>query len=253
MRRKKEEHINLERWVISYADFITLLFAFFVVMYAIANQDKSKIKKIVTSIQRNFFGPPGKLDLGVGSAVRVRDRYSLRGRIMDLPMGKMNAEPVDNRELENLARSIEDSIALQMQTTDLKDIFELVYEDNGLVIRLVANDLFYPGKAEIKRKYLVLINQVSQLLSKTDYVVHVEGHTDSTPVLKNSRYPSNWELSGARAAWIVRYIIARYKFPASRISAGGYANGHPIASNKTPAGRQRNRRIEIVITKLVKK
>ena len=254
MKKKKvKEHENLERWVISYADFMTLLFAFFVVMYAIANQDKAKVKQIKRSIEENFFGSPGKLDLGTGATVHIRDRPSSRGHILNLPAGRrIQREVIKKLSLKEIAHEIEESIAYQLQTTDLKDRIEFVYDYRGLVIRMVGNHLFLPGRADVQRENLPLIDKIAKVIKKTDRFIRVEGHTDSIPIAEGGRFPTNWELSSSRASWITRYMIAKYQISPYRFSAGGYAGGQPVASNDTAEGRAQNRRIEIIVTNLRK-
>lgn len=249
MKKKHPEHVNLERWLVSYADFITLLFAFFVVMYSIANQDKAKIKQIVQSIEKSFFGSSGKLDLGTGQSVNIMSNpSSTRGRVLDMPMGHTAAEKENTPELEEIAKRIEDTLAYQFQTTDFKDVFEMTYDDRGLVIRMSANRIYKQGQEGIDIKYLPLIDKMAEVIFQTKRLIRIEGHTDNTPLGEGGKFPTNWELSSARAAWIVRYLVAKFQFPARRLSAAGYADGRPIADNKTEAGRAQNRRIEIVVT-----
>ena len=251
MKKKHPEHVNLERWLVSYADFITLLFAFFVVMYSLANQDKAKIKQIVESIEKSFFGSSGKLNLGPGAKLRpVPEAMRSRGRVIDKPMGHTNATPDNAPELEEIAKRIEENIAYQFQTTDLKDTLEMVYDDRGLVIRLAASKIYKPGADGIAPKYLPLIDRIASVLLDTKRLIRVEGHTDNTEADKTAKHPTAWELSSARAAWVVRYLVAKFDFPVSRLSAAGFADGKPLMENNSAEGRNRNRRIEIVVTNL---
>lgn len=251
MKKKHPEHVNLERWLVSYADFITLLFAFFVVMYAMANQDKSKIKQIVESIEKSFMGPSSKLDAGTGEKVNLMTNpTSILGRVIDQPAGYTNANPKQNPELEDITRRIEESLSYQMQTTDLKDTLQMIYDDRGLVIRFSANKLFDPADEAVKPEYRPLITSIGKIVSATNRLIRVEGHTDSNNLPANSRFPTNWELSAARAAWIVRFMKAQHKIPTKRLAAAGYADGQPLASNKTEEGRAKNRRVEIVVTNI---
>lgn len=241
--------MNLERWLVSYADFITLLFAFFVVMYAMANQDKAKAKQIVEAIEKSFNGPASKLDLGSGREVNVlTNPSSIRGQVVDTPMGFNNSEPNKTPELAQIASRIEESLAYQLQTTDLKDHLQIIYDERGLVVRISANKLFDPGMESVKVQYLPLLDKIGEVISSSDRLVRIEGHTDTTSIPVGSKFPTNWELSTARSAWIVRYLKAKFKLPTSRFSAAGFADGHPIGSNKTEEGRARNRRVEVVIT-----
>lgn len=251
MKKKHPEHVNLERWLISYADFITLLFAFFVVMYAIANQDKAKIKQIVESIERSFTGASGKMDLGTGKTVSTFSTPSAqKGHIVAKQMGYTNAQPESVPELKEIAERIEDSLEYQLQTTDMKEFLELVFDERGLVIRLSANAIYKEGQTNVDLKYLPIFNKIFEAIIPSKRLIRIEGHTDKNPTegRVSEQFETNWELSAVRAAWLVRYMSAKYKIPARRVSAAGWADGRPVADNSTAAGRAKNRRIEIVVT-----
>jgi chemotaxis protein MotB len=251
VKKKHPEHVNLERWLVSYADFITLLFAFFVVMYSIANQDKQKIKQITEAIARTFNGPSTMIDMGSGKAVTPFSNSATdSGQVIDNPAGHTNAKPLPSPELQKIAERVEESLAYQLQTTDLKDVLKMVYDDRGLVIRFSANKLFRPGEDNVEKQYLPLIDKIANVLKDGKRIIRVEGHTDDTPPPADGRFETNWELSTARAIWIVRYMKAKFNIPTARLSAAGFAEGHPLAPNKSEEGRAVNRRVEIVVTNL---
>jgi chemotaxis protein MotB len=251
MKKKHPEHVNLERWLVSYADFITLLFAFFVVMYSIANQDKAKIKQITEAIERTFRGPSTMMDMGSGKEINILSNPSdVRGQVLDNPAGRTNARPEPSPELEDITKRIEESLSYQLQTTDLKDTIRLIHDDRGLVIRFSANKLFRPGSDAVEKQYLPLLDKIGQIIAPSDRVIRVEGHTDDSALPKDGKFDTNWELSAARAIWIVRYLRARFEIPTSRLSAAGFADGQPVAKNDTEEGRAMNRRVEIVVTNL---
>lgn len=223
-------------------------------MYSIANQDKAKIKQITESIEKSFFGPSGKIDLGTGDKVNAMSvNTSLMGQVIDQPMGHTNALPTPNPELVKIANRIEESLAYQLQTTDLKDTLQIVHDDRGLVVRFSANKLFDTGVESVKVQYLPVLDKIGKIIGDSDRVIRVEGHTDATPPPDGGKFPTNWELSTARASWIVRYIKAKWKIPTQRLSAAGYADGQPVATNKTEEGREKNRRVEIVVTNITSK
>ncbi len=251
MKKKHPEHVNLERWLVSYADFITLLFAFFVVMYSIANQDKQKIKQITEAIARTFNGPSTMLDMGSGANVNVFSNPATdMGQVIDNPVGRSNVTPNPDPELQKIATRVEESLSYQLQTTDLKDNLKLIYDDRGLVIRFSANKLFRPGQANVEKTYQPIIDKIAEILKNGDRVIRVEGHTDDSPLPTDSKFDTNWELSSARAIWIVRYMKAKFEIPTKRLSAAGFAEGQPVSSNKTEEGKALNRRVEIVVTNL---
>lgn len=254
MKKKHPEHVNLERWLVSYADFITLLFAFFVVMYSIANQDKQKIKQITESISKAFSGPSTMLDMGSGANMNIFSNPATdMGQVIDSPVGRTNVIPNPNPELQKIAARVEESLSYQLQTTDLKDNLKLIYDDRGLVIRFSANKLFRPGQANVEKMYQPVIDKIAEVLKDGKRVIRVEGHTDDSPLPPDSKFDTNWELSSARAIWIVRYMKAKFEIPTNRLSAAGFADGQPVASNKTEEGKALNRRVEIVVTNLMVK
>lgn len=249
MKKKHPEHVNLERWLVSYADFITLLFAFFVVMYSIANQDKAKIKQITEAIERTFNGPSTMMDMGSGSSVSVfSNPKSDYGQIIDTTQGRSNARPEMTPDLQEIAERVEESISYQLTSTDLKDSVQIVHDDRGLVIRFSATKLFRPGHDDVEKVYLPLLDKIATVVGPTDRVIRVEGHTDEIPPPKDSRFETNWDLSTARAIWIVRYLKAKFNLPTARLSAAGFADGQPVGKNDSEEGRAMNRRVEIVVT-----
>ncbi len=251
MKKKHPEHVNLERWLVSYADFITLLFAFFVVMYSIANQDKAKIKQITEAIERTFRGPSTMLDMGSGNQVNMMSNpASDYGQILSTDVGRSNARPEMTPELSKIAERIEESLAYQLQTMDLKDTVRVIHDDRGLVVRFSANKLFKPGQDSVEKQYLPLLDKIGKIVAPGSRVIRVEGHTDDSPLPKDGRFDTNWELSSARAIWIVRFLRARFEIPTARLSAAAYADGQPVAKNDTEEGKTMNRRVEIVITNL---
>jgi len=251
MKKKHPEHVNLERWLVSYADFITLLFAFFVVMYAMANQDKAKVKQITEAIERTFRGPSTMIDMGSGKNVNVMSNpMTDYGQILTTETGRSNARPEATPELADMAKRIEESIAYQLQTTDLKDTVKVIHDDNGVVIRFAANKLFKPGSDAVEKQYLPLLDKIGKIGAPSDRVIRVEGHTDDSPLPKEGKFDTNWELSSARAIWIVRYLRARFEIPTTRLSAAGFADGQPLAKNDSEEGKAMNRRVEIVVTNL---
>lgn len=249
MKKKHPEHVNLERWLVSYADFITLLFAFFVVMYSIANQDKAKIKQITEAIERTFRGPSTMIDMGQGNQINVfSNPGSEYAQVLDNTVGRSNTAPEFTPELAKIAERVEESLSYQLTTTDLRDTVKIIHDDRGLVIRFSASKIFRPLSDAVEKPYWPLLDKIAAIVQTSDRVIRVEGHTDNQALPKNDRFETNWELSTARAIWIVRYMRAKFNIPIGRLSAAGFADGQPLMKNDTEEGRAINRRVEIVIT-----
>jgi chemotaxis protein MotB len=263
-KKKPEEHISHERWLVSYADFITLLFAFFTTMYAISTVDAQKMGKMVTSMRASFDSPmftPGSdhLSISQGSGgwestprkdivqpvrvareVRVRDGalQSLR----DLKGGVESSNPSGGPSLGKLRRNVE----MLVGSESVKGKVQTRMEGRGLIISLGEGGFFDSGSDMIKPAGLALLDTIATSLVSVSNYIRVEGHTDNVPI-RNSKFPSNWELSTARATAIVSYMIEKFGFEPNRLSAAGYAEYRPMAANDTPEGRARNRRVDIVV------
>ena len=191
------------------------------------------------------------LDMGSGKYVNVMSNpASDYGQILTTETGRSNTRPESSPELDELTRRIEESLAYQLQSTDLKDTLQIIHDDRGLVIRFSANKLFKPGSDSVEKQYLPLLDKIGKIIAPTQRLIRVEGHTDDSPLPKDGKFDTNWELSSHRAIWIVRYLRARFEMPTGRLSAAGFADGNPIARNDTEEGRSMNRRVEIVVTHL---
>ena len=247
MARKKraEEPENLERWLVSYGDFITLLFATFVVLYALAQVDVSDFAKLEESL-KNAFSQNALLD-GQQSIMdgsdSIFDQQQANSFIPSLML-----EYISPKYEEESFREIDETIMEMTKLGELDGISSKM-TDKGLLLTFDDKYLFAPGSANIDGDAKKLLDKVGVLICKK-FVLHsmrVEGHADSTPI-NSFVYPSNWELSAARASSVVRYMITRFKFSPSLFSAIGYADTRPLEnaiSPKDPA----NRRVEILIMK----
>ena len=247
MARKKppEEHENLERWLVSYGDFITLLFATFVVLYALAQVDATDFAKLEESLKNAFSQNTlfdGQENVMDGSQ-SIFDQQQANSFIPSLML-----EYISPKYEEDSFMEIEETIK------DLKDAGELdgistKITEKGLLITFDDKYLFAPASAHLDSSAKKLLDKVGVLICKK-FVLHsmrVEGHTDSDPI-KSNLYPSNWELSGARASSVVRYMIDRFKFSPSLFTAIGYADTRPL-ENSYSSKDPKNRRVEILILK----
>ncbi|GLH33406.1 MULTISPECIES: flagellar motor protein MotD [Pseudomonas] len=242
-RRHTEEHENHERWLVSYADFITLLFAFFVVMYSISSINEGKYKVISQALLGVFNDPERSM-----KPIPIGDEQ---------PLSIKPAEPLikDSEQTDaGLAQSSVDP--LKAISDDVRDAFgDLIKSDqmtirgNELWVEIELNSslLFGSGDAMPSDKAFDIIEKVANILKPFANPVHVEGFTDNLPI-RTAQYPTNWELSSARAASIVRLLAMEGVNPA-RMASVGYGEYQPVAGNDTAEGRARNRRVVLVISR----
>jgi chemotaxis protein MotB len=254
-RQRPRAHSNHERWLVSYADFITLLFAFFVVLYASSQVDQKKVGKLALAIQVAF------QELGVFRASSMQLPLDLNS---PMPFSTVQAiQNVErNAELGRIASSPDNSLAAASEDTDISTLqaelqdalrneialHEVTMRRNtdGLVVSLREFGFFGSGSAAIKPESFSAIDRIASMLAVRTYKLRIEGHTDNIPI-HTAQIASNWELSTDRATELVRLLIVGHGFAPERLSAAGYAEYHPIASNLTPQGRAQNRRVDIVI------
>jgi len=234
-----EEHENHERWLVSYADFITLLFAFFTVLYATSQRDIAKQKEFEQSIRRSF---RSFLDFG-----GVQGGQTFHDQDTSPIPPPIDLFPPSNGTPSELEESI-DRITSKIMSKEEKAEFisEIRHDALGVEISLAANALFPTGSDQFSDKGLKALNKIGAVLKASGRKLIIQGHTDNQPI-NTTRFPSNWELSAARATRIVRYLISRQGINPSQIVAVAYGEHKPVASNDTEQGRAKNRRIEIMM------
>lgn len=234
-KRRPEKHPNHERWLVSYADFITLLFAFFVVMYSISRVDADRFGKAINSIHR-----------ALGSVVPLNMPMGAPGffnQAQDISAPEMSKDPklLENQfALERALKEMQADPALANVSKGLR----LTQDERGLVISFPDACLFEPCSEKLRDDVEPVLDQVGAVLLRMSSPVRVEGHTDPSPC---EGWPSNWELSTARASSVIRYLTKRFNFNPARLTAAGYASYRPVDTNETEGGRARNRRVDIVI------
>lgn len=221
-RHKDEEHENVERWMVSYADFVTLLFCFFTAMYAISNVDTSKLGKFVDSMKSAFNNEGAQ-----SSSISV-----IEGVKVFIPA---------DVEVESNVRGM-----LGTLVADSKGGIEVNRDERGVVITVADKFFFESGSAGLRENSREVLDKIASALLNHPNMIRIEGHTDNVPIHSRA-FPSNWELSSSRAINVVKYFIENHKIKPDRISAIGYAENRPVASNDTPDGRAKNRRVDIVL------
>jgi chemotaxis protein MotB len=226
-RRKHEEekHGSDERWLITYADLITLLMIFFVVMYSFSVVDAKKFEQVAASLTSVLNGrSPEILDFQGPSVIE--------------------GLTVEQMQMEEIRKQLQDYI----DNNNLAINIQLYLQDRGLVISLNDTILFESGQAKLTHQAEEIMLKVGQSLVGIPNYVRIEGHSDNLPI-SNAQFASNWELSALRATNVLRYLIKEAKLNPARLSESGYGEYRPIAANESEAGRARNRRVDIVIMK----
>lgn len=237
--RKDFEEDDVSRWLVSYADFMTVLFAFFVVLYAVSNINLHKYQQISKSVSKAFDK----------STKNVQQETIIQEKAHPLFTKKL----IDN---ENIAKASDDNLN-QIPNSMLTKLSETFKSDLGISPYLSANKtwlefslgsktFFKSGQAQITKKALPTLEKLASILKKTRYPIAIEGYTDNLPI-KNDKFASNWELSAARAAAVAR-TLASFGVAPNQISATGFGKQFPIADNDTKKGREKNRRVLIIVS-----
>jgi chemotaxis protein MotB len=247
-KHRAPEPENHERWLVSYADFITLLFAFFVVMFASSQTDKARAKQVSEAVEK-------ALDNGHTISVPAAVARVLGGTVDDKGQGNAmmkgpggaqhavkNAPPDSVIELMPSLERLNKELATEIKEGKL----EIRLEPRGLVISLRQSAFFPSGTDVLDDSNLPTMKKLAQLIALLPNAIQLEGHTDSIPI-HNTRFKSNWELSCARAIAVLETLCGTFELSRSRFSVVGRAETVPIDSNDTPEGRVRNRRVDIVI------
>ncbi|HVP38765.1 MAG TPA: OmpA family protein [Candidatus Saccharimonadales bacterium] len=221
-----EEHENSERWLLTYSDLITLLLAFFIVMYSMSQVDAKKFGAVTSALRRILSG--GGLMLKGDQGMIVAPEVA--------------AVPTESQDLKLVMASLEQDLRSAMGAGRVR----LKQDARGVVISLSEKVLFESGQADLGPQAQAMLDTIAALLAQYPNEVRVEGHTDNVPI-HSARFASNWELSAARATSVVRYLIESHRMSPLQLSAAGYGEYRPELPNATPTGRARNRRVDFVI------
>jgi chemotaxis protein MotB len=245
MKRKAAAHENHERWLVSYADFITLLFAFFVVMFASNQADKSKAKAVSESVrealEKGKFSAAVAVVLGRGNGDARKGKAPADGKdnpltVVTLPVP---ARPADLQESMSI---LEKGLDAELKAGKV----ELRLEGRGLVVSLREAAFFDSGDDAVQPTSFPILAKIAGVIQSLPNPVRLEGHTDAVPI-HNSRFRSNWELSAARGIAMLELLRQRFEIPPARMTVAGYAANAPVDTNETDQGRAHNRRVDVVM------
>jgi chemotaxis protein MotB len=244
-KKHEEEHENHERWLVSYADFITLLFAFFVVLYSISRVDNKRMIQVVQSIK---FAMHFKGSGGVGELPIFDGPPSEGGCVTNLGTERKNTNATaDIQAVENLRKRLDKKLRHFVDTRrDISSAVVVVAEGRRLTVRLSASHFFDPARAAIRPEMIPILDAIATELGGLHRRVRIEGHTDVGTVAAG-RFRDNWDLSASRAAAVASYVDRAGEIEPALLSAAGFAATKPLTSNATPAGREANRRVEMVL------
>ena len=263
-RKQKQKKENSERWLLTYSDMITLLMIFFIIMFAMSNVNQVKYEQLAESLSGSmgegasiFSGSAGVIPGDGGNNVIDIGRPDGNGS------GSNDQEPSgtsDGEATPTPTSAASGSLETEKDMEELQGDINQVLEDmdvgmnagthmieKGLTVTF-TNDIFFDsGKDVLKDEMKEGLSKIARLLNRVDNKIIIEGHTDNIPLSDTNKYTSNWQLSAARAANVVEYLVDHEKIDGTRISAVGYGEYSPVASNDTAEGRRQNRRVDIII------
>lgn len=247
-RRRFTGHENLDRWLVSYADFITLMFAFFVVMFAASQTDKERAKQVSESVRKAL--EEGNITAMIAGILGGTIGEKGRGNAMLKGPGgtkveRAEAEKKKNEQWADLIPSLE-LLTHELESEISAGKLQVGLTPRGLVVSLMEAAFFATGEDIIQPVMYASIEKIGSAIRKLPNPVRLEGHTDSVPI-HNSRFRSNWELSAARGIAMLEFLKRRCGVAEGRLAVAGYADTVPMESNETEEGRARNRRVDVVV------
>ena len=242
--RRIEEDVNVDRWLVSYADFVTLLFAFFVVMYAISSVNEGKYRVLADTFVNEFNTPPkSSKPIQIGDPIEKTSPQDNVNVGIPKPIIADTPTPIDKQQ-QKLAQIAKD-VTASLQTLIDQDLIKVSSNNFWVVIEINASVLFSSGSAELEEEGMIPMIKLAAVLAELPNHIDVEGHTDNLPI-STPIYPSNWELSASRSSSVV-HLFTKHGIAPNRLAAIGFGEHQPIADNSTIIGRRKNRRVRIVI------
>ncbi len=230
-KHKHEEHENHERWLVSYADFITLLFAFFVVMYSVSSVNEGRFRVVSESIQ---------------AALKPVVSSPVSNRLFAMGDHKSALIPAISKKTE-IVRKLQEVLSSRAKEFKFVEHVSITESDTGMRVSIADNMMFESGQAELRAEAFPLLEALAEVLGDPSVRdIRVLGHTDNVP-MRSAQFPSNWELSSARAVTVVRALSELYAVPPEKLSAAAHAEYKPVADNLSPDHRAKNRRVELLV------
>jgi chemotaxis protein MotB len=246
-RGEESEQTNTERWLVSYADFMTLLFIVFLILFSFSQVDQIKFRALINSFTTPhglgnsvIFEQPGSAMISKENPSPVNDPLGTQDDVSKLRSSAAYKKEQEN--FEKLKREIEDFAKKEGILNNLK----ITIDERGLAIRITGEVLFETGKADLTAQSKKILDGIFEKLAEIDNPIRIEGYTDNVPI-HTAQFPSNWELSAIRSTHVARYLIENKGFLPERLSTAGYGEYKPVADNRTPEGRAQNRRVEIIV------
>ncbi|MEB3287181.1 MAG: OmpA family protein [Vampirovibrionales bacterium] len=227
--REDQAHAAQTRWIIPYADLLTLLFGLFIALFSLTKSDSSLWQNYAVKLEKTV-------------QQTQSDKTRTEAALVDAISKRDNPTPQQQQQAA-LATTLRQKFAA---SPELSNALNIHPETQGLVISITDHILFAPGSADLSQAAKEKLDVVSNALLSVNRPIRIEGHTDDSPI-QTSRYPSNWELSTARATHIIQYLVQSRRFPPEKLSAAGYGEFHPVANNSSNKGKQKNRRVDIVL------
>lgn len=241
-RRVHRTRVSHDRWLVSYADFITLLFAFFVVLFAFAKADEKKAAQVSAAVDTALNALSILPNTSVPASENSQAQSAAERHEFPVDTENFVSSATVRDGLDSLRRQLEQSLSSQIGQRNVT----IRMGRDGLIISLREAGFFNSASADPRPDTLGTLRRIADSLGRTPYDIRIEGHTDNVPI-HNAEFDSNWELSATRATQIAHIFIDLNAIPPSRLSAAGYAEFHPIASNQTAEGRAENRRVDLVV------